>query len=181
MMLEVPAAAISINDMLPHVDFVSIGSNDLVQYLMAADRDNPKVSHLCQPLAPPVLKTLATVIKACRKANKPVTLCGEMAGQPRAFVLLFAMGLRSFSMSPAFIPSMKELAAHLTEEIARRILPQSAYPPHDDRRQALHGRAAQPHRPEPADARYGLSKKSPLLRPPPHQTACSPAAHPAAA
>jgi phosphoenolpyruvate-protein phosphotransferase (PTS system enzyme I) len=122
MMLEVPAAAISINDMLPHVDFVSIGSNDLVQYLMAADRDNPKVSHLCQPLAPPVLKTLAGVIKACRRANKPITLCGEMAGQPRAFLLLFAMGLRSFSMSPAFIPSMKELAAHLTEEQARKIL-----------------------------------------------------------
>jgi phosphotransferase system enzyme I (PtsI) len=122
MMLEVPAAAISINDMLPHVDFVSIGSNDLVQYLMAADRDNPKVSHLCQPLAPPVLKTLANVIKSCRRANKPITLCGEMAGQPRAFVLLFAMGLRSFSMSPAFIPSMKELAAHLTEDIARRVL-----------------------------------------------------------
>jgi phosphoenolpyruvate-protein phosphotransferase (PTS system enzyme I) len=122
MMLEVPAAAISITDMLPHVDFVSIGSNDLVQYLMAADRDNPKVSHLCQPLAPPVLRVLATVIKACQKAGKPVTLCGEMAGQPRPFVLLFAMGLRSFSMSPAFIPSMKELAAHLTEESARQIL-----------------------------------------------------------
>src|SRR5262245_14937760 len=122
MMLEVPAAAISINDMLPHVDFVSIGSNDLVQYLMAADRDNPKVSHLCQPLAPPVLKTLAKVIKSCRKAHKPITLCGEMAGQPRAFVLLFAMGLRSFSMSPAFVPSMKELAAHLTEDIGRRVL-----------------------------------------------------------
>jgi phosphotransferase system enzyme I (PtsI) len=122
MMLEVPAAAISINDMLPHVDFISVGSNDLVQYLMAADRDNPKVSHLCQPLAPPVLKTLATVIKACRRANKPITLCGEMAGQPRPFVLLFAMGLRSFSMSPAFIPSMKELAAHLTEEGARKVL-----------------------------------------------------------
>jgi phosphotransferase system enzyme I (PtsI) len=122
MMLEVPAAAISIHDMLPLVDFVSIGSNDLVQYLMAADRDNPKVSHLCQPLAPPVLKTLATVIKACRRAHKPITLCGEMAGQPRAFLLLFAMGLRSFSMSPAFIPSMKELAVHLTEEIARKVL-----------------------------------------------------------
>lgn len=122
MMLEVPAAAISIADMLPHVDFVSIGSNDLVQYLMAADRDNPKVSHLCQPLAPPVLRVLATVIKACQKANKPITLCGEMAGQPRPFVLLFAMGLRSFSMSPAFIPTMKELAAHLTEESARQIL-----------------------------------------------------------
>jgi phosphoenolpyruvate-protein phosphotransferase (PTS system enzyme I) len=122
MMLEVPAAAISISDMLPHVDFVSVGSNDLVQYLMAADRDNPKVSHLCQPLAPPVLKMLASVIKSCRRANKPITLCGEMAGQPRAFVLLFAMGLRSFSMSPAFIPSMKELAAHLSEEMARKIL-----------------------------------------------------------
>jgi len=122
MMLEVPAAAISINDMLPLVDFVSIGSNDLVQYLMAADRDNPKVSHLCQPLAPPVLRVLANVIKACNRRKKPVTLCGEMAGQPRAFVLLFAMGLRSFSMSPAFIPSMKDLAAHLTEEIARQIL-----------------------------------------------------------
>ncbi|QDU30381.1 Phosphoenolpyruvate-protein phosphotransferase [Anatilimnocola aggregata] len=122
MMLEVPAAAISINDMLPLVDFVSIGSNDLVQYLMAADRDNPKVSHLCQPLAPPVLRVLATVIKACNKAGKPVTLCGEMAAQPRAFVLLFAMGLRSFSMSASFIPSMKELAAHLTEESCRTIL-----------------------------------------------------------
>lgn len=122
MMLEVPAAAISINDMLPLVDFVSIGSNDLVQYLMAADRDNPKVSHLCQPLAPPVLRVLANVIKACNKAGKPVTLCGEMAAQPRAFVLLFAMGLRSFSMSASFIPSMKDLASHLTEETCRVIL-----------------------------------------------------------
>jgi phosphotransferase system enzyme I (PtsI) len=122
MMLEVPAAAICITDMLPHVDFVSIGSNDLVQYLMAADRDNPKVSHLCQPLAPPVLRVLSSVIKACQKANKPLTLCGEMAGQPKAFVLLFAMGLRSFSMSPAFIPLMKDLAAHLTQESARKIL-----------------------------------------------------------
>jgi phosphotransferase system enzyme I (PtsI) len=122
MMLEVPAAAICISDMLPHVDFVSIGSNDLVQYLMAADRDNPKVSHLCQPLAPPVLRVLSSVIKACQKAHKPLTLCGEMAGQPKAFVLLFAMGLRSFSMSPAFIPTMKDLAAHLNEDMTRTIL-----------------------------------------------------------
>lgn len=122
MMLEVPAAAISIRDMLPHVEFVSIGSNDLVQYLMAADRDNPKVSHLCQPLAPPVLRVLSDVIKACEKRKVSLTLCGEMAGQPRAFVLLFAMGLRSFSMSPAFIPSMKELAAHLTVESTQQIL-----------------------------------------------------------
>ena len=122
MMLEVPAAAISIDTLLHAVDFVSIGSNDLVQYLMAADRDNPKVSHLCQPLAPPVLHVLTRVWNpACRPTN-PLTLCGEMAGQPRAFVLLLGMGLRSFSMSPAFVPSMKDLASHVTIAQAREIL-----------------------------------------------------------
>jgi phosphotransferase system enzyme I (PtsI) len=122
MMLEVPAAAVSIEDMLEAVDFVSIGSNDLVQYLMAADRDNPKVSHLCQPLSPPVLHVLASIIRACNQADIPVTLCGEMAGQPRAFVLLLGMGLRSFSMSPAFIPSIKELASHINQNTAEWVL-----------------------------------------------------------
>lgn len=122
LMLEVPAAAISINELLEFVDFVSIGSNDLVQYLMAADRDNPKVSHLCQPLSPAVLRVLRSVIGACNAANKPVTLCGEMAGAPRAFVLLLGMGLRSFSMSPAFIPTIKELAQHVSVADAQRIL-----------------------------------------------------------
>ncbi len=125
LMLEVPAAAISIDHLLKVVDFVSIGSNDLVQYLMAADRDNPKVSHLCQPLSPPVLRVLNKVIRTCRRAGKPVTLCGEMAGAPRAFVLLFGMGLRSFSMSPAFLPSIKELTHHLTRKQARDILRQA--------------------------------------------------------
>ncbi|MFO0903393.1 MAG: phosphoenolpyruvate--protein phosphotransferase [Pirellulales bacterium] len=122
MMLEVPAAAVSIHSMLKLADFVSVGSNDLVQYLMAADRDNPKVSHLCQPLAPAVLRILHYVIRACRKHDKPLTVCGEMAGQPRAFVLLLGMGLRSFSMSPAFIPSIKELAAHVSTSDAEQIL-----------------------------------------------------------
>ncbi len=122
MMLEVPAAAVSIETMLEVVDFVSIGSNDLIQYLMAADRDNPKVSHLCQPLSPPVLMTLARVIKACNQAEVPVTLCGEMAGQMRSFVLLLGMGLRQFSMSPAFTPSIKELAAHVHQPHAEWVL-----------------------------------------------------------
>ena len=121
LMLEVPAAAISVETLLEEVDFVSIGSNDLVQYLMAADRDNPKVSHLCQPLSPPVLRVLAAVINTCNASHKSVTLCGEMAGAPRAFVLLFGMGLRSFSMSPAFIPTIKELTSHLTRKRAERI------------------------------------------------------------
>jgi phosphotransferase system enzyme I (PtsI) len=122
LMLEVPAAAVFIDALMKSVDFVSIGSNDLVQYLMAADRDNPKVSHLCQPLAPPVLRVLQSVIAACNQAGKPITLCGEMAGQPRAFVLLLGMGLRSFSMSPSLIPSIKDLASHLTMRQARSFL-----------------------------------------------------------
>jgi phosphotransferase system enzyme I (PtsI) len=122
LMLEVPAAAVTIHNLLDVVNFVSIGSNDLVQYLMAADRDNPKVSHLCQPLSPAVLQVLAGTIRACREAHRPVTLCGEMAGSPRAFVLLFGMGLRSFSMSPAFIPTIKELTTHLTRRRAERIV-----------------------------------------------------------
>ena len=104
------------------VDFVSIGSNDLIQYLMAADRDNPKVNHLCQPLSPPVLRVLQSVIRTCNQAQKPVTLCGEMAGQPRAFVLLLGMGLRQFSMSPAFVPRMKKLASEVSIPAAEAML-----------------------------------------------------------
>lgn len=121
MMLEVPAAAVSIDTMLDAVDFVSIGSNDLVQYLMAADRDNPKVSHLCQPLSPPVLRVLRNVIRACNESGKPITLCGEMAGQPRAFILLLGMGLRRFSMSPAFVPTIKQLAGTISCVKAKEI------------------------------------------------------------
>jgi phosphoenolpyruvate-protein kinase (PTS system EI component) len=122
MMLEVPAAAISIDVLLETVDFVSIGSNDLIQYLMAADRDNPKVNHLCQPLSPPVLRVLSRVITTCVNRGKPVHLCGEMAGQPRAFLLLLGMGLRSFSMSPAFVPSIKEVASKVRIDEARSLL-----------------------------------------------------------
>ena len=122
MMLEVPAAAVAIELILDVVDFVSIGSNDLVQYLMAADRDNPKVSHLCQPLSPPVLRILSQIISACNAAGKPVTLCGEMAGQPRAFLLLLGMGLRQFSMSPAFVPTTKQLAAKVSLDMAESLL-----------------------------------------------------------
>ena len=89
---------------------------------MAADRDNPKVSHLCQPLAPAVLRVLQSVVWACDQAKRPITLCGEMAGQPQAFVLLLGMGLRRFSMSPAFVPTIKELASHFSISMAQAIL-----------------------------------------------------------
>lgn len=108
-MIEVPAAAVAIETMADHVDFVSIGSNDLVQYLMAADRDNPKVAHLCDPLNPAVLRVIAHVVDVCRRKNVRVSLCGEMAGRPRGVLAALALGLRAFSMSPAFIPLVKDL------------------------------------------------------------------------
>ncbi|VTS01121.1 phosphoenolpyruvate--protein phosphotransferase [Tuwongella immobilis] len=108
-MIEVPAAALCIDQMLDEVDFVSIGSNDLTQYVMAADRDNPKVAHLCEPFHPPVFRLLRSVIRTCNERGKPVTLCGEMAGRPRCVLPLLGMGLRRFSMSPAFVPTIKAL------------------------------------------------------------------------
>ncbi len=111
-----------IDQLLGAVDFVSIGSNDLIQYLMAADRDNPRVSPLCEPLSPAVLRILHSVIRTSHLAHRDVTLCGEMAAQPAAFVLLLGMGLRRFSMSPSFIPSIKELASQVSLEQAQSIL-----------------------------------------------------------
>jgi len=125
-MVEVPAAALAIDDILDEVDFVSIGSNDLIQYVMAADRDNPKVSHLCEPFSPAILRLLAQIIKTCGTRGKPVTLCGEMAGRPRLFLPLFGMGLTRLSMSPAFVPTIKEVLRQTTltdaQEIAERVL-----------------------------------------------------------
>ncbi len=125
-MIEVPAAALCIETLLDHVDYVSIGSNDLIQYIMAADRDNPKVAHLCEPFSPAILHLLQQIIRACDNRGKPVTLCGEMAARPRCFLPLFGMGLRRFSMSPAFVPPLKELVRHATlpvaQEVAQRVL-----------------------------------------------------------
>jgi phosphoenolpyruvate-protein phosphotransferase len=118
-MIEVPAAALCIEELLDEVDFVSIGSNDLIQYLMAADRDNPKVAHLCEPFSPPLMRLLQKVIQACNDRGTPVTLCGEMAGRPRCVLPLLGMGLRRFSMSPAFVPSIKEVVRRTTHKVAR--------------------------------------------------------------
>ncbi|MGE3819993.1 MAG: phosphoenolpyruvate--protein phosphotransferase [Isosphaeraceae bacterium] len=119
-MVEVPAAAVCIDAMLRETDFISIGSNDLIQYLMAADRDNPKVAHLCESLSPAIFKVLQMVFDACRRTGTPVTLCGEMAGQSRAVLVLFGMGLRRFSMSPGFVPTIKALLGSVTTAQAER-------------------------------------------------------------
>ena len=122
-MVEVPAAAVCIDAILRETDFISIGSNDLIQYLVAADRDNPKVAHLCEALAPAIFRVLRMVLDACQRTGTPVTLCGEMAGQPRSVLVLFGMGLRRFSMSPAFIPTVKELLGLGDDRAGRAVQP----------------------------------------------------------
>lgn len=99
-MIEVPAAALDADAFARHLDFLSIGTNDLIQYTLAADRLDEEVNHLYKPAHPAVLKLIGMTIKAGFKAKIPVTMCGEMAGDIRYVRLLLGMGLRVFSMNP---------------------------------------------------------------------------------
>ncbi|MBH9553888.1 phosphoenolpyruvate--protein phosphotransferase [Inhella gelatinilytica] len=107
-MVEVPAAALVLRSLLPWVDFVSIGTNDLIQYTLAIDRADQSVSHLFDPWHPAVLGLLARVIQECREQNKSVSVCGEMAGDLAFTEVLLGMGLRSFSMHPTQIARVKQ-------------------------------------------------------------------------
>lgn len=107
-MIEVPAAALMIGRFLDHFDFVSIGTNDLIQYTLAIDRSDDSVSHLFDPWHPAVLRLIADTIAKANARGKAVSVCGEMAGDAAFTDLLLAMGLRSFSMHPARIASIKQ-------------------------------------------------------------------------
>jgi len=107
-MIEVPAAAMLIDRFLRHFDFVSIGTNDLIQYTLAIDRADEAVSHLYDPWHPAVLQLLHQTIACANAMHKGVSVCGEMAGDPAFTELLLAMGLRSFSMHPARVPAIKQ-------------------------------------------------------------------------
>jgi phosphotransferase system enzyme I (PtsI) len=107
-MIEVPAAALMLPTFLRFFDFVSIGTNDLIQYTLAIDRADEAVAHLYDPWHPAVLQLLSRTIAEARSAGKEVSVCGEMAGDPAFSELLLAMGLRSFSMHPSQIASIKE-------------------------------------------------------------------------
>ena len=158
-MVEVPAAAVCIDAILRETDFISIGSNDLIQYLVAADRDNPKVAHLCEPLSPAIFRVLQMVLDACQRTGTPVTLCGEMAGQPRSVLVLFGMGLRRFSMSPAFVPTVKALLAVGHDRPGRTVRPPR--PPAQDQR----GDPLVPDRPAPRDLQHAGTLRLGLNRP----------------
>ncbi len=107
-MIEIPAAALALNTFIRKLDFLSIGTNDLIQYTLAIDRTDDTVSHLYDPLHPAVLNLVAHVIRTCNKAGKPIALCGEMAGDVQMTRLLLGFGLRQFSMHPACLLEVKQ-------------------------------------------------------------------------
>jgi phosphotransferase system enzyme I (PtsP) len=118
-MIEVPSILWEIDLIAQRADFLSVGSNDLVQYMYAADRDNTRVSKRYDNLSPPVLRALERVVHAGLRANTPVTLCGEMGGRPLEALALIALGYRSLSMSPAAIGPVKSMILNLNLDEAQ--------------------------------------------------------------
>ncbi|MFP9138782.1 phosphoenolpyruvate--protein phosphotransferase [Devosia sp. XGJD_8] len=112
-MVEVPSLLFELDQLLPEADFVSIGSNDLVQFLTASDRANPRVAKNYDPIGMPRLRAIRMVVDAARRYNIPITMCGELAGKPLEALALMAVGMTRLSMGPASIGPIKELVLNL--------------------------------------------------------------------
>lgn len=123
-MIEVPSAAVMAKEFSKEVDFVSIGTNDLVQYLMAVDRGNDLVSSLYQEFSPVVINTLKHIIDETKKSKKPISICGEMAADTLAMPLLIGLGLDNLSMSPSTIPYAKRIIRSCDLRKAKRLAQQ---------------------------------------------------------
>jgi phosphotransferase system enzyme I (PtsI) len=125
-MIEVPAVAAIIDLIVREVDFISIGTNDLIQYYLAVDRSNEAVAYLYKPLHPSVLRLLKYVIEQANQAHKEVAVCGEMAAEPLSALMMLGFGLRIFSMNPIFIPRIKKalrsVEVKTVQEAAQEIL-----------------------------------------------------------
>lgn len=119
-MIEVPAAAISADLFAPHLDFFSIGTNDLIQYALAIDRVDDEVSYLYDPLHPSVLRLIEMTVRAADKAGIPVTLCGEMAGDPNLIEVLLGLGLRQLSMDTASLLEAKSVIRRINVSEAKK-------------------------------------------------------------
>jgi phosphotransferase system enzyme I (PtsP) len=112
-MVEVPSLLYQLDELLERVDFLSVGSNDLVQFLYAVDRGNPRVSGRFDPLSAPVLRALKDIADKCHEHKKPVTLCGELASQPIGALALAAIGYRSLSLTPSAVGPVKAMLLDL--------------------------------------------------------------------
>jgi phosphotransferase system enzyme I (PtsI) len=120
-MVEVPAAAIAADLLAPEVDFLTIGTNDLIQYSLAVDRTDDRVSEFYEPLHPAVLRLIRLVRRAATRHRIPVSLCGEMASDPALLGLLIGLGLTEFSMTPAAIPMARQAVREIRAEQARML------------------------------------------------------------
>jgi len=123
-MIEIPAAVYQVRELARQVDFLSVGSNDLTQYLLAVDRNNPRVADLYDFLHPAVLQALQIVVAGAHAEGKPVSICGEMAGDPAAAVLLMAMGFDGLSMNATNLPKVKWLLRQISLGKAKELLAQ---------------------------------------------------------
>ena len=123
-MIELPAAVYQTRALAKLVDFISVGSNDLTQYLLAVDRNNPRVANLYSAFHPAVLAALASVVELAQAEGKPVSICGEMAGDPGAAVLLVAMGFDVLSMNASSLLKVKSVIRSITLDIAQDLLEQ---------------------------------------------------------
>ncbi len=118
-MIEIPSAATACDTLVAGSAFFSIGSNDLIQYLIAVDRLNDRVAHLYEPTHPAVIRTLDQVVKAARKGEREVSICGEMAGDPVMVPLLIGLGIESLSIAPGLLPNVKFVVQSMTLDEAK--------------------------------------------------------------
>ena len=121
-MVEIPSAAAIIDLLAEEADFFSIGTNDLIQYLMAVDRLNDRVAHLYEPAHPAVLRTLKTIIDEANRLGKAVSVCGEIAGDPLYASLLVGMGASSLSLTSSMLPEVKYLIRNTTMADAQALV-----------------------------------------------------------
>ena len=124
-MIEVPSAVYQVREIARRVDFLSVGTNDLTQYLLAVDRNNSRVAESYDALHPAVLRALVQVVEGAHVEHKPVSVCGEMAGDPASAILLMGMGVDSLSMSVANLPRIKWVVRNFTSARAKRLLNES--------------------------------------------------------
>ena len=128
-MIEVPSLLFELDALLPRVDFVSVGSNDLLQYLFAADRNNPRVAGRYDALSAAPLRALAAIVEAAKRHGRPLSLCGEMAGRPLEAMALIGLGYRSISMAPASVGPVKSMILSLDAGELQRWLRAPSTPP----------------------------------------------------
>jgi phosphotransferase system enzyme I (PtsP) len=121
-MVEVPALLFQLDELIKRVDFLSVGSNDLVQFFYAVDRGNKRVAERFDPISLPMLRALKEIVDRCRAANKPVSLCGELASQPIGALALVALGYRALSLTPSALGSVKAMLLELDAGKAEAML-----------------------------------------------------------